>query len=386
MSRVLLLAAILCSVADAATFTVDTTSNSSLTACTTAAGDCSFSGAIVAANATAAADTIAFAIPLGDPGCDAGSGVCTITPTPGSSRDITQPLVIDGYTQPGAVPNSNSPTQGGLNGALKIQLDGNNGGNTGLSLSSSTPSVVRGLVINRFNSRAAIQLQSTAAHRIEGNYIGTDPSGTLARPNNEFGILVNGQGGAYVIGGLTPDARNLISGNQVDGLHFQTGFQGGPSDGMRIQGNLIGTTASGLAPLVNGAVAVGGRGIVLVTGSGGAQNILVGGSDSNARNVLVGVSSDTAMYIEQYTASGPGFLGSRIEGNLLGQAVAGSAILGNSRGARADHRRHHAGYRQCLRWWVSRRRSRRSGAGTRQFDLRPYRSGHQPCQWHASAQ
>ncbi len=331
MSRVLLLAAILSSVAQAATFTVDTTSNASLTACTANAGDCSFSGAIAAANATAAQDTIAFAIPLGDPGCDAGSGVCTITPTPGSSRDITQPLVIDGYTQPGAVPNSNSPTQGGLNGALKIQLDGNNGGNAGLNLSSSTPSVVRGLVINRFNSRAAIQLQSTAAHRIEGNYIGTDPSGTLARPNNEFGILVNGQGGAYVIGGLTPDTRNLISGNQVDGLHFQTGFQGGPSDGMRIQGNLIGTTVSGLAPLVNGTVAVGGRSIVLVTGSGGAQNILVGGSDPNARNVLVGVSSDTAMYIEQYTASGPGFLGSRIEGNLLGLDVAGTTILGNSR-------------------------------------------------------
>ena len=130
---------------------------------------------------------------------------------------------------------------------------------------------------------------------------------------------------AYVIGGLTPDTRNLISGNQLDGLHFQTGFQGGASDGMRIQGNLIGTTASGLAPLVNGTVAVGGRGIVLVTGGGGAQNILVGGTNPNARNVIVGVSSDTAMYIEQYTASGPGFLGSRVEGNLLGLAEIGRA-------------------------------------------------------------
>lgn len=331
MSRLLLLATLWTSVLPAATFTVDTTSDTSLGACTAAAADCSFSGAIAAANATGAQDTIAFAIPMSDPGCDAGSGVCTITPVPGSSRFVSQPLIIDGYTQPGAVPNSNTPAQGGLNGALKIQLDGNNGGNAGLNLASSTPSVVRGLIINRFNSRAAIELQSTAAHRIEGNYIGTDPSGTLARPNNEFGILVNGQGGAYVIGGLTPDTRNLISGNQVDGVHFQTGFQGGPSDGMRIQGNLIGTTASGLAPMVNGTVAVGGRSIVLVTGSGGAQNILVGGSDPNARNVLVGVSSDTAMYIEQYTPTGPGFLGSRIEGNLLGQAVAGTAILGNSR-------------------------------------------------------
>ena len=129
MRRVpLLLVATLSTTAGAATFTVDTTSNSALTACTPAVADCSFSGAIAAANATAIQDTIAFAIPPGDPGCDAGSGVCTITPAPGSSRSITQPVVIDGYTQPGAVPNSNTPAQGGLNGVLKIQLDGNNGG------------------------------------------------------------------------------------------------------------------------------------------------------------------------------------------------------------------------------------------------------------------
>src|SRR5204862_4716454 len=56
-------------------------------------------------------DTIAFNIP--------GSGVQTISPT-FELPEITDPVVIDGYTQPGAVQNTSAT---GWNGSLRIELD-----------------------------------------------------------------------------------------------------------------------------------------------------------------------------------------------------------------------------------------------------------------------
>ena len=66
-------------------------------------------------------DDITFDIPAGDAGCDS-AGVCTIAPT-AVLPDITEAVVIDGYTQSGATPNTN-PVGQGLNTVLKIQIDG----------------------------------------------------------------------------------------------------------------------------------------------------------------------------------------------------------------------------------------------------------------------
>ena len=67
-SGAILLGLCLASAAGAATFTVTNTNDT---------GPGSFRQAIVDANDNAGADTIAFAIPGADPGCD-GTGVCTI--------------------------------------------------------------------------------------------------------------------------------------------------------------------------------------------------------------------------------------------------------------------------------------------------------------------
>ena len=63
-------------------------------------GPGSFRQAILDANANAGPDTISFNIP--------GAGVHTIAPA-SSLPAITETVVIDGYTQPGAVP-TRSPT------------------------------------------------------------------------------------------------------------------------------------------------------------------------------------------------------------------------------------------------------------------------------------
>src|SRR5947209_3040352 len=79
---------------------------------------------INAANISADASTIGFAIPTGvggDPGCD-GGGVCTIVPASYLPL-VAQPATIDGYTQPGASVNTNVLSDGD-NAVLKIVLRG----------------------------------------------------------------------------------------------------------------------------------------------------------------------------------------------------------------------------------------------------------------------
>ena len=56
-------------------------------------------------------------------------------------------------------------------------------------------------------------------NRIEGNFIGTDISGTTPLGNGDEGILINGPGN--IIGGTEPGTGNLISGNQF-GVRLKT--------------------------------------------------------------------------------------------------------------------------------------------------------------------
>src|SRR5450432_3210694 len=99
--------------ATAATFTVVNTNDS---------GVGSLRQAIEDANAMAGADTITFNI--------AGSGVHTIAPT-SQLPTITDAVTIDGYTQPGALANTNPPGQG-TNAVLLIEIDGTNASGEGV--------------------------------------------------------------------------------------------------------------------------------------------------------------------------------------------------------------------------------------------------------------
>ena len=113
------------------TFTVDRSDDPDLDTtptaggCTTAtANDCSLRGAINAANNTSGADTINFNIP--------GSGVKTIQVDGDDTTQaidlpvITEAVTIDGYSQPGASPNSpeNELLADGTDAKLLIELNG----------------------------------------------------------------------------------------------------------------------------------------------------------------------------------------------------------------------------------------------------------------------
>lgn len=181
----------------------------------------------------------------------AGTGVQTISPA-SELPPITDPVTIDGYTQPGT--SKNTSATGAINAKLLIELTGANASNAdGLSLApNSSNSVVRGLVINRFFDGILID---SGGIKIEGNFIGTDPSG-LGDLGNARGVdfFTSAQGGT-VVGGDTPAARNLISGNET-GIFFQRG-----SAGQEVRGNLIGTKKDGTSALGND------DGVVVLSGS-----------------------------------------------------------------------------------------------------------------------
>lgn len=279
----------------AATFTVINTDDS---------GAGSLRQAILDANANLGQDTITFNIP--------GPGVHTIIPTT-ALPDVTDSVVIDGYTQPGASANTLAD---GDNAVLLVELNGSNIGGAinfaGIQINSSN-CVVRGLVINRFPG-AGISLSSSAvpststSNTVEGNFIGTDPSGTTALGNGD-GVNISFSTN-NLIGGTTPAARNVISGNGSRGI-----FIGTNASGNLIQGNFIGTNANGTAALSNnsGGIFAGGMG-----------NDTIGGTVTGARNVISGNLNNAGIFVQSSTSNG-----ATIQGNFIGTDVTGTMPLGN---------------------------------------------------------
>ena len=238
---------------------------------------CTLRAAIQQANVSVGADTINFNI--------SGTGVHTISPA-SALPVITKPVIINGYSQPGSSVNKLAK---GTNAKLLIEINGNNaGGASGLFIVASD-SVVKGLVINRFIFHA-IRIQPEFGEgpaevvtnvRIEGNFLGTAPTGTIARANGLEGVFIS-DGSYNTIGGTSPDKRNLISGNNFIGVDIEATAASGPiSVGNTVQGNLIGTQKDGIHALGNGADGV------QVIGDGAFGNRIL--SNSIFSNVGLGI-------------------------------------------------------------------------------------------------
>jgi len=263
-------------------------------------------------------DTIKFNI--------SGAGVKTITPA-ATLPAITDPLTIDGYTQPGSSVNTMVV---GDNAILRIQLTGSSSVN-GLVVTGGN-STIRGLVINGFGgvtfSDAGVTLRSDN-NVVEGCFIGVDPTGTTEHPNFTGGALV-ATGANNLIGGTTPSARNVISGNTFNGnvIIQQISGSGEPSPvGTLVRGNYIGTNASGTAPVHNQAF----QNVFGVAERFGT-NTVIGGSDADdgatdgkigARNVISGNSEGVSV------GAGSPVTGLKIEGNFIGLDAGGTNALQN---------------------------------------------------------
>ena len=88
----------------------------------------------------------------------------------------------------------------------------------------------------------------TAGGLVQGNYIGTNASGTAALGNDVAGVIVS-EGSNTTIGGTASEARNIISGNAGNGVLVQV--VEGPTLNTIIQGNYIGIDVKGVLPCLN---------------------------------------------------------------------------------------------------------------------------------------
>jgi len=159
--------------------------------------------------------------------------------------------------------------------------------------------------------------------KVQGNYIGTDATGSFAVPNNT-GIEVNFSDTTVVIGGTEPGARNVISGNTGSGIRLSLSNGGGS-----VQGNYIGTDATG-------SYAVGNSHGISILSSGAT----IGGTTPAARNVISGnnygidIGSLTTATIRDTVIVG-NYIGSNAAGDgPVPNVFVGVHIGGTSQGAR----------------------------------------------------
>lgn len=329
--------------ASAATFTVTSTADS---------GAGSLRQALIDANAngTATEDLVQFNIP------GAGPHVINLQ---SNLPAITSLITIDATTQPGWMPNTNRPQQGGLNGTLVVELTTTQPilGTVGLQFNGGAqagPRRVRGLAISGFE--VLVTNSGPSSLTLEGNYLGTDVSGSVVPRSPAAGVVLNVVSAAVTIGGTLPAARNLLA---ADAVNSGTGISAGgitANGTLVVQGNLIGTDRTGtLARPWN--VGIGAIGYV----SGGlTSGVQIGGSDVLARNLISGSRQAGVLLTFNSTYSPQGIV---VEGNFIGTDITGAFPLPNG-----SNTGQHAGI-VVLQGnnspWLSRIGGNVSGAGNR---------------------
>ncbi len=207
------------------------------------------------------------------------------------------------YTGSTVVFNEPNPTQ-----ALDVRIGGTQPGEGNL-ISANTGF---GVELQGFNqSGAATTLGDT---RVQGNCIGTNAAGTAALPNMQAGVLVRRNPTGITLGGSAPGAGNLVSGNRFSGLLVEV------SDAVLVEGNLVGTDATGTLPLGNGQT-----GITLVCSRNAVVRGNVSGANGTGTGTFVGSGIGASCPIAGVTGSG-----NRIVGNWVGTDRTGTIPLGNA--------------------------------------------------------
>ena len=249
----------------------ETTVNPLVVTTTADDGPGSLRAALTYANTHLGVDTITFNI--------ADNGIQTIRPLSALPM-ITDPVIIDGYSEPGSSPNSLSQ---GDNAVILIEITGELAGTgvNGLSISAGN-STVRGLSVRGFSGGAGIHLVDQGDDTIAGDFLGIDLGAdgvTLTTPvawANNVGVQV--ESSQNTIGGTSPADRNVVSGNSFIEVYLVDAG----ATGNLVQGDFVGTNPSGTAPLATTGV---GDGVDI---DFGAASNTIGGTTAGARNILSG--------------------------------------------------------------------------------------------------
>ncbi len=309
-------------------------------------GSGSLRQAILDANANPGPDTIGFRIGAG--------GLQTIRPTT-ELPVIADPVVIDGTTQPGYAGRPLIELNGGLIPGLGVH---------GLVITAGN-STIRGLIVNGIEG-IAILLRGQGDNHIAGNYIGTNAAGDAAVLNRRSGVEIE-LGSGNLIGGTRAEDRNVISGTYYYGVRIaspknrvQGNFVGTDATGTRAIPNLDGVNIGAPNNFVGGTAP--GAGNVI---SGNRHGLLISGANNRAQGNFVGTDvTGTLSVRNEYggielgyapgtviggTEPGAGNLVSgnegpgiwinggdvRVEGNFVGTDVTGTERLSNGGGIRS---------------------------------------------------
>jgi Bacterial Ig domain/Right handed beta helix region len=210
-------------------------------------------------------------------------------------------VFVDGFSG-GAVGTMNTNAFGSAdNSVQRVVINGASNTCCPITVSGNNFQI-RGVVLQDFLT--ALIIQGTGAV-ITGSKIGTNATGTAAgSPANVTGIEVANTGSA-TIGGTTPAARNLISGQLGNAINLQSG-------GNLVIGNYIGTDAAGTGAVPNG------KGINSVANGNTIGNVSIG-------NVISGNTSGRGIEVS-------GGTGTTISSNRIGTTIDGTAALANTVG------------------------------------------------------
>ena len=245
--------------------------------------------AITQSDATPGSNAITFDI--------AASGVQTIDVL-SALPAITVPVTIDGTTEPGYA------------GTPLVELDGAGAGAKvdGLDISAGS-TTVSGLAINRFSGEG-ISLSVVGVDAITKDFLGTDPTGTIAEGNTLDGLFIQANSNSNTVSG------DVISGNTGNGIHLDGSTLGSTTTfttGDLIAGNRIGTDVTGTLALGNNHDGIYDQNAPMLT---------VGGTTTAARNIISGNGTGMELYDNSD--------GSVFEGNYIGTDITGEVALGNN--------------------------------------------------------
>ncbi|PYQ51065.1 MAG: hypothetical protein DMF78_14150, partial [Acidobacteria bacterium] len=266
--------------------------------------------ALLDANAHAATDTIVFDIPGPAPHV-----ITLLSPLPG----IDDPVVIDAAPA-GACAAGVAPT---------VEIDGVNTVEHGLFVAAAG-TTIRGLAITRFRSveSAGIFIATGVGSVVECSYLGLAPDGVTVKGNYD-GLRIGGAY-TNTIGGETAAVRNVISGNLRNGVLIMGPLSVEGSVGLNVvKGNFIGTDATGTLDRGNAAQGVqiirsGGN---MIGGSVAARNVISGNGGEGVR--IDGATATGNVVQGNYigtSASGSADLGNSASGVYIRRAPQNSVI------------------------------------------------------------
>jgi len=230
------------------------------------------------------------------------SGNNVIGGTTATQRNIIS-ANLDGGVQISGANGDNNTVLGnyiGLDGTGT--LDRGNGVQ-GVSIAGGSNNIIGGTAagarnVISGNTQDGVQIISAPNNSVLGNYIGTDYTGELDRGNGSSGVLISGfaliGASSNTIGGATAAARNIISGNDVDGIRILSTY----SD--VIQGNYIGTDDDGAQQIANAFSGIN---------ASQAHFLQVGGSAAGQRNVIAGNDDEVRVQLSDDVIIAGNFIG-----------------------------------------------------------------------------